>query len=89
VILSISGGPAEHASNRFEEVCNQIATPIVVQPGDVLIVNNRLSLHDRGGVGDEIMEKSRWLLRTYGLDTSSLPAHKRHLGGAPTYVLFP
>jgi hypothetical protein len=89
VVPSTSGGSAEHASNRLEEACNQAAVLVVVQPGDVLIVNNRLSLHGRGEVGDEIGGRSRWLLRTYGLDTSNLPTHKRHLGGAPTYVLFP
>ncbi len=89
VVASVSDGPAEKASSKLEEACSKIAIPIVVQPGDLLIVNNRLSLHGRGEVGGEAGGQSRWLLRTYGLDTSNLPLHKRHLGGVPTYVLFP
>ena len=89
VIPSIGGGSAERASNNLEDACNKTAISVVVQPGDVLIVNNRLSLHGRGQVGEGAGGQSRWLLRTYGLDTSNLPMHKRHLGGAPTYVLFP
>lgn len=89
VIPSVTGGPAEDASRRLEEACSKIAIPVVVRAGDVLIVNNRLSLHGRGEVGGEAGGQSRWLLRTYGLDTSSMPLHKRHLGDAPAYVLFP
>jgi hypothetical protein len=89
VVPSASGGPAEQASNNLEAVCNQIAVSVVVQPGDLLVINNRLSLHGRGVVGDEVGGQSRWLLRTYGLDTSNLPAHKRHVGGTPPHVLFP
>lgn len=89
VIPSVIGSPAEKAANKLEEACSNIAIQIVVQPGDVLVVNNRLSLHGRGQVGGEAGGQARWLLRTYGLDTSKLPLHKRHLGRAPTYVLFP
>jgi L-asparagine oxygenase len=89
VIPSVTGGPAEQASNNLEAVCSQIAMPVLVQPGDLLVINNRLGLHGRAAVGDEFGGQSRWLLRTYGLDTSNLPAYKRHLGGSPPHVLFP
>jgi L-asparagine oxygenase len=89
VIASTIGGRADQASDNFEAACNQVAKHVVVQPGDVLIINNRLSLHGRGEVGEEVGGLSRWLLRTYGLDTSCLPIYKRHLGGTPPHVLFP
>jgi len=89
VVPSMVGGQAEQASKNFEAACNQIAMPVVVMPGDLLIINNRLSLHGRGEVGDQIGGQTRWLIRTYALDTSNLPADKRRLGGAPPYVLFP
>ena len=89
VVASTTAGPAERASNNLEGVCSHIAKSVAVQPGDVLIINNRLTLHGRGEVGDEIGGQSRWLLRTYGLDTSNLPAYKRDLGGTPRHVLFP
>ncbi len=89
VIPSETGGPAEQASNNLEVACSQTAVPIVVRPGDVLIINNRLSLHGRGEVGDDVGGQSRWLLRAYALDTSNLAVHKRHLGGSPPHVLFP
>jgi L-asparagine oxygenase len=89
VVPTTSGGIAEQASNYFEAACNQVAISVVMEPGDVLIINNRLGLHGRGLVGDQVGGQSRWLLRTYGLDSSKLPAHKRHPGGKPPYVLFP
>lgn len=89
VVPSEAGGPAEQASNNLEAACNQIAVPVVVQAGDVLIINNRLSLHGRGEVGEDVGGESRWLLRAYALDTSNLAAHKRHLGRSPPHVLFP
>jgi L-asparagine oxygenase len=89
VIPSTSGGIAEQASDYFEAACNQVAISLVMDPGDVLIINNRLGLHGRGRVGDQVGGQSRWLLRTYGLDSSKLPAHKRRLAGAPPHVLFP
>jgi len=85
----VNGGPAEQASNQLEACCNQTAKPVVVQPGDVLIINNRSALHGRGEVGDDVGGQSRWLLRAYALDTSKLQAQKRHQGGAAPHVLFP
>lgn len=85
----VSGGPAELASNNLETACNQTARPVVVQPGDILLVNNRLALHGRGEVGDDVGGQSRWLLRTYALDTSSLLPHKRHPSGSSRHILFP
>lgn len=82
-------GAAAQASGRMEAVCNETAVPVVVNPGDVVLVNNRLALHGRSEVGDEVGGQSRWLLRTYALDTSSLPTQKRHLAGRPTHVLYP
>lgn len=85
----VSGGPAEQASNQLEACCNQTAKPVVVQPGDVLVINNRSALHGRGEVGDDVGGQSRWLLRAYALDTSRLQPQKRHQGGAAPHVLFP
>lgn len=89
VVPSATGGLAEQASNNLEVACNQVAVPVVVRPGDVLIINNRQSLHGRAEVGEDIGGQSRWLLRAYALDTSNLAAHKRHLNGSPPHVLFP
>lgn len=83
------GGAAERASNHLEAACNRAARPMVVEPGDILLVNNRVVLHGRGEVGGDAGGESRWLLRTYGLDTSGLMPHKRHLGDRPPHVLFP
>lgn len=83
------GGAAERASTHLEAACNRAARPVVIQPGDILLVNNRMALHGRGEVGGDVGDQSRWLLRTYGLDTSGLMPHKRHLGARPPHVLFP
>ena len=83
------GGAAEKAAENFAKACSEVAQVVAIQPGDVLLVSNRLCLHGRGEVGDEIGGQSRWLLRTYGLDTSQLDDSRRHLGDRPAHVLFP
>lgn len=82
-------GTAQEASRNFEAACNNVATDVVIAPGDVLLVSNRLCLHGRGTVGDEVRGNSRWLLRTYGLDTSDLDGSQRHNEGYPPHVLYP
>ena len=83
------GGAAEKAAENFAKACSEVAQTVAIQPGDVLLVSNRLCLHGRGEVGGEIGGQSRWLLRTYGLDTSQLDESRRHLGNRPAHVLFP
>lgn len=82
-------GPAQVASEHFEAACNEIAVTVAIEPGDVLLVSNRLCLHGRGVVGEQVGGESRWLLRTYALDTSELDDSRRHLGDLPPHVLFP
>ncbi|KGG96023.1 TauD/TfdA family dioxygenase [Comamonas thiooxydans] len=89
VVPPDEAGLAATASNSLEAACNETAVAIVVEPGDVLIISNRLSLHGRGKPTDQVGGESRWLLRTYGLETSNLPPHKRHLDGRPAHVLYP
>ncbi|WP_213956753.1 MULTISPECIES: TauD/TfdA family dioxygenase [unclassified Variovorax] len=83
------GGAAEKATENFTKACSEVALAVAIQAGDLLLVSNRLCLHGRGEVGSEIGGQSRWLLRTYGLDTSQLDDSRRHLGDRPAHVLFP
>lgn len=83
------GGAANSASNNLEQACNAAVVSVVISPGDVLVVSNRLCLHGRGLVGGGVGGQARWLLRTYALDTSSLDDNRRHLDGRPKYVLYP
>ncbi|MDQ0038950.1 hypothetical protein J2W30_006738 [Variovorax boronicumulans] len=83
------GGASEKAVENFAKACSKVAQAVAIQPGDLLLVSNRLCLHGRGEVGGEIGGQSRWLLRTYGLDTSQLDDSRRHLGNRPAHVLFP
>ena len=89
VQATVEGGPAEMAARNLEKACIEATRRIVMQPGDVLVINNRLSLHGREEVGEDTGRDSRWLLRTYGLGTQGLPNHKRHLNGQASHVLFP
>lgn len=89
VVPPSDGGAADSAASAFENACSSCAVPVIIRPGDLLVINNRRALHGRGEVGTEIGGKSRWLLRTYGLETSGLPDRKRHLKGAIRHVLFP
>src|SRR5690606_1184769 len=82
-------GAAHVAADNFEAACDKVAISVVIEPGDVLVISNRLCLHGRAEVGDEIGGTSRWLLRTYGLETSNLESRRRHHDGRPSYVLFP
>lgn len=86
---TVPGGAAKVASDNLEHACNAVVDEVVIEPGDVLVVSNRLCLHGRGPVGGEVGGQARWLLRTYALDTSSLDDCRRHLGDRPTYVLYP
>lgn len=91
---SVTTDEDNHQANRalrsLEDACNACANPVVVQPGDVLLVSNRLALHGRSEVGDEVGGQSRWLLRTYGLDTSDLQENKRHYPrSVRSHMLFP
>jgi hypothetical protein len=89
VVASEPGGAAEAASTALEQACNQSAVGVNVQPGDLLLLNNRLALHGRGEVGHEVGGQSRWLLRAYALDTETLAPKKRHPGDGQAHVLFP
>lgn len=83
------GGAAEKAAENFAMACSAVAQGVTIQPGDVLLVSNRKCLHGRGEVGSAIGGHSRWLLRTYGLETSQLDDSRRHRGNRPAHVLFP
>jgi hypothetical protein len=87
VVLDEDNAAAVAAKKNFEDACMQVAEQIVLQPGDLLIVNNRKALHGRATVGPAIGGESRWLIRGYGLDCSELPGEQRHAQGA--YKLFP
>lgn len=78
---------AAEANAAFAAACLQHCTSVVVEPGDILLVNNRLALHGRGDVGGEAGGESRWILRTYGLDTTELTKGQRY--SKPGYMLFP
>lgn len=89
VVPPETGGAAAIASTNFAEACRAVAQPVTVKPGDVLVVSNRFGLHGRGVVGGKVGGQSRWLMRTYALDTKNLDATHRHLNGKPEHILFP
>ncbi len=89
VMPTETDGAAQAASESLEAACNEVALNVAILPGDVLIVSNRLCLHGRGVVGGDVGGESRWLLRTYGLNTSDLDDSRRHLGDRSRHVLFP
>ena len=89
VTPTVLEGAAKNASENFEQACNSVVVSVVIEPGDVLIVSNRLCLHGRGLVGGVVGGQARWLLRTYALDTMALDDNRRHLDGRPNYVLYP
>lgn len=89
VLPEVEGSLADQALKNLEVACSHSAKSVVIRPGDILIVSNRLALHGRGAVGDRVGSNSRWLLRTYGLDTSHLQPCKRSSSLGSSHVLFP
>ena len=79
----------EQAAKKFKEACEEVAEAVVVAPGDVLLVSNRICLHGRGVVGEAVGGEARWLLRTYALDTTDLDELRRHYDDRPLHVLYP
>lgn len=77
-VLAPEESSAETALNAFVEACKGCADQIIVRPGDVLLINNRLALHGRTDVLGEPGGESRWLLRTYGLLTDQLSPDQYH-----------
>lgn len=78
---------ASDAKASFEVACTHCAQDVLLEPGDLLIVNNRKALHGRATVGAATGGTTRWLVRGYGLDTAGLDAQRRY--PAPPYMLFP
>lgn len=78
---------AKSAMDAFEAACKESTQAYPLAPGDIVLVNNRICLHGRSEVGEEYGAKSRWLLRTYGLDTTSLEPSQWQSGS--THILFP
>lgn len=72
------GSLSHEAIQAFQAACTQCVQGIALSPGDIVLVNNRIALHGRSQVGSEYGGQTRWLLRTYGLDTSSLTAEQRY-----------
>ncbi|MCB4824505.1 TauD/TfdA family dioxygenase [Roseicella aerolata] len=57
---------AASALARLEEALPGLYEDVVIGPGDVCLVRNRLVVHGRGAPGEGCGGATRWLLRTYG-----------------------
>jgi hypothetical protein len=89
VLATVPGGAADTALSAFVRACAESVQHVLVAPGDLLLLNNRSALHGRTTVGTDVGGDSRWLLRTYGLDTSGLTPNKRHGNGLAPHILYP
>lgn len=78
---------AAAARDHFAEACGSVHIPLHVEPGTLLLINNRRSLHGRSEVKKGIGGTTRWLLRTYGLATSAIRPENRY--SDVSYQLFP
>lgn len=86
-VVDADDAEAADAKTSFETACLSCIQQVVLQPGDLLIVNNRKALHGRSPVGDAIGGASRWLVRSYALDTTGLALDQRYQD--KPYALFP
>lgn len=75
------------AVQALEAACVQAKLEVALAPGDILVVSNRTALHGRATVGGDPGGESRWLLRTYGLDTGQVGEDQRYANSP--HMLFP
>ncbi|RMU19807.1 putative taurine catabolism dioxygenase [Pseudomonas amygdali pv. lachrymans] len=86
-IANLGETSAQQAMDALKEACAHCAVPLALEPGDIVLVNNRTALHGRSDPGEEYGGQTRWLLRTYGLETSDIDEAQRH-AGSPS-MLYP
>ncbi len=69
----LPGAPEEAvtAYHLLSEALKQNRQQVVLKPGDIMLINNRTSLHGRERVSYLPEGNSRWLLRTYGYYSST------------------
>ncbi|VVO01170.1 taurine catabolism dioxygenase TauD [Pseudomonas fluorescens] len=87
ILMDDEAVAAKEALVAFEAACVASISGTVISPGDILLVNNRIGLHGRSNVGGEPGGNSRWLLRTYGLETGGLAVNQRYQD--VSYRLYP
>jgi len=78
---------AQEAMDAFQKACRACVQDIALSPGDIVLVNNRIALHGRSPVGTAHGGETRWLLRTYGLDTADVTTDQRYTHSL--FKLFP
>ncbi|MDF1779827.1 MAG: TauD/TfdA family dioxygenase [Alcanivoracaceae bacterium] len=81
---------SEEACNRLQQACAHSVEELVIEPGDILVINNRSCLHGRRSLGEE-GNNGRWLIRAYGLNTETLSEEQRYHDGDPKkkHILYP
>ncbi|TVQ44254.1 MAG: hypothetical protein EA365_10480 [Gloeocapsa sp. DLM2.Bin57] len=60
--------PAAGAIQQLDLAITQCKIPVVIEPGDILLINNRTALHGRGKVGErnnQLEHENRWIQRIY------------------------
>jgi L-asparagine oxygenase len=86
-VLAEENADADAALQELQQACSECVEKGVVNPGDILLVNNRFALHGRSEVGKNYGGQSHRLLRTYGLLNDAARPDQYHPGS--TFMLFP
>lgn len=58
---------AATALTEFKQALPKVYEDVCLEPGDVLILNNRTVIHGRNSVGQEWSKDARWLIRSYAM----------------------
>jgi hypothetical protein len=84
-VTAVPDAPAAAVSAlaHLEQLLPAAYKDVVVKPGDVCLVQNRLVVHGRGSPGQGHGGSSRWLLRTYGWTTRTRGLHS---DGMPDHI---
>jgi L-asparagine oxygenase len=75
---------ASSALQRFKDLLPESYKNVVIGPGDICLVQNRLVVHGRGAPGEGFGGDTRWLLRTYGWASATSGGH--HATGMAPHV---
>lgn len=78
--------PSKPAMDALVSECAKNGEDVVIAPGDIVIIHNRRALHGRAQIQTS-NSKSRWLLRTYGLDKEKATQVQRN--AAIGHKMFP
>ncbi len=70
---------AEQALKKLKDIVEKKQNKIILQSGDVALINNRNCLHGRSHPGQTINDQDRWIIRSYAMKNEHLINNNKEL----------